>query len=140
MPDEQGFTLGEVLVATLVLSIGIVSVVTGLQHATSAVENGRGETMAVLLGEARLEGLKALALADWANETLNAATTTEGYGSIARATSYRRVTVITDGPGGPCTAGCKLVHVAVFYRPVTARGQLNQERRVDVATLLVSRR
>jgi hypothetical protein len=139
MRNERGSSLGEVMVATLVLSVGIVAVVTGLQFAIGGVEHGRGETTATLLAEARLEELKALALMDWNHATLSAGTTTEGYGAMAEAPYHRRVTVIVDGPGGPCTESCRLVRVTVFYRPLTVEGQLNQERQVDVATLLVSR-
>lgn len=125
--------------AILVLSIGLAAVVTGLQYATSGVETGKGETTAAFLAEERVEQLKALALTDWTNLSLSAGTTTEGYGSIAAAALYRRVTTITDSPGETCTARCKLVQVTVFYRPVTARGQLDQERRLHVITILVSR-
>jgi Tfp pilus assembly protein PilV len=137
--DERGFSLGEVLVATLVLAIGLVGIATGLQYATSGVEIGKGETTAAFLAEQRLEWLKALALANWASSTLKPGTTMEGYGSIADASFYRRVTTITDSPGGTCAANCKLVQVTVFYRPVTERGQLDQERRLDVSTMLVTR-
>ncbi|MBI4254069.1 MAG: prepilin-type N-terminal cleavage/methylation domain-containing protein [Candidatus Rokubacteria bacterium] len=136
---ERGFTLAEVLVATFVLSIGLVAVATGFQYATSGVETGRGETMATFLVEQKLEQLKALALADWSNAALNAGTSTEGYGSIGGASAYRRVTTIADNPGGTCTANCKRVQVTVFYKPVTGRGQLDQERQVDVITMFVSR-
>jgi hypothetical protein len=139
MRDERGSSLAEVMIAALVLSIGVVAVVAGLQFATGSVEHGRGETTATLLAEARVEELKALALADWNHPTLSAGSITEGYGAMAEAPRYRRLTVIVNGPGGPCTVGCRLVHVTVFYRPVTAQGQLDQERRVDVATLLVTR-
>jgi len=139
MRDQRGFTLGEVLVAILVLAVGLVGVVTGFQYATSGVEVGKGETTAAFLAEQRLEWLKALALANWKSVTLEAGTTTEGYGSIADAALYRRVTTITDSPGGACAAHCKLVQVTVFYRPVTAQGQLDQERRLDVVTMLVAR-
>lgn len=139
MRNERGFTLGEVLVAVLVLSIGLVGIATGFQYATSGVETGKGETTAAFLAEQRLERLKALALTNWTSATLNAGTTTEGYGSIADAALYRRVTTIIDSPGGTCTANCKLVQVTVFYRPVTGRGQLDQERRLDVITMLVTR-
>ncbi|HYS17172.1 MAG TPA: prepilin-type N-terminal cleavage/methylation domain-containing protein [Candidatus Binatia bacterium] len=139
MRNERGFTLGEVLVAVLVLSVGLVGIATGFQYATSGVETGKGETTAAFLAEQRLERLKALALTNWTSATLSAGTTTEGYGSIADAALYRRLTTITDSPGGTCTANCKLVQVTVFYRPVTGRGQLDQERRLDVITMLVTR-
>jgi prepilin-type N-terminal cleavage/methylation domain-containing protein len=137
--DERGFTLGEVLVATLVLAIGLVGIVAGFQYATSGVEAGKGETTAAFLAEQRLEWLKALALTNWTSPTLVAGTTTEGYGSMADAALYRRVTTITDSPGGACGPNCKLVRVTVFYRPVTGEGQLDQERRLDVVTMLVTR-
>jgi prepilin-type N-terminal cleavage/methylation domain-containing protein len=137
--DERGFSLGEVLVATLVLAIGLAGIATGFQYATSGIEIGKGETTAAFLAEQRLEWLKALALTNWTSATLKAGTTTEGYGSIADASLYRRVTTITDSPGGACAVNCKLVQVSVFYRPVTGRGQLDQERRLDVITLLVTR-
>ena len=145
MRDERGFTLAEVLIATFILAIGLVAVATGFQYATSGVETGRGETTAAFLTEQRLEQLKATALVDWTNASIAAGTagepvtTTEAYGSIANASAYRRVTTITNNPGGTCTANCKLVQVTVFYKPVTGRGQLDQERRVDVLTMLVSR-
>jgi len=137
--DQRAFSLGEVLVAVLVLAIGLLGITTGFQYATSGVEHGKGETTAVFLAEQQLEWLKALALANWSSAGLKAGTTTEGYGSIADASLYRRVTTITDSPGGPCTASCKLVQVTVFYRPVTGRGQVDQERRIDVITMLVAR-
>ncbi|PYN83711.1 MAG: hypothetical protein DMD96_01465 [Candidatus Rokuibacteriota bacterium] len=138
--NERGFTLGEVLVTMVVLSVGLVAVATGFQYATSGVEMGNGETTAAFVAAQRLEQLKALALTDWASVTLSAGTTTEGYGAIADAARYRRVTTITDSPGGACTGSCKLVQVTVFYRPVTGQGQLDQERRLDVVTTFVSRR
>lgn len=136
---ERGFTLAEVLVAAFILAIGLVAVATGFQYATSGVETGKGETTATFLAEQKLEQLKALALTDWTNASLSAGTTTEGYGTIASASAYRRVTTITNNPGGTCTANCKLVQVSVFYKPVTGSSQLNQERQVDVITMVASR-
>ena len=139
MRREDGFTLAEVLVATFILAIGLVGIATGFQYATSGVETGKSESTAAFLTEQRLEQLKALALTDWTNAALAAGATTEAYGTIANAGAYRRVTTITDAPGGTCTANCKLVQVTVFYKPVTGRGQLDQERRVDIITMLASR-
>src|SRR5207253_8925604 len=120
-------------------AIGHVAIAPRVQNATSGVEVGKCETPAAILAEQRLEWLKALALTNWGSATLKAGTTMEGYGSIADASLYRRVTMITDSPGGACAAHCKLMQVTVFYRPVTGRGQLDQERRLDVITMLVTR-
>ena len=136
---ERGFTLAEVLVAAFVLAVGLTAVVTGLQHARGGLEAARGETTAVFLAEQRLEHLKAVALASWPAADLRAGTTVEEYGSIAGASAYRRVTTIADSPGGTCAERCKVARVTIFYRPVTAGGQLDQERRLDVVTMLVSR-
>jgi prepilin-type N-terminal cleavage/methylation domain-containing protein len=136
---ERGFTLTEVLVAAFVLAVGLTAVVTGLQYARSGLEAARGETMAAFLAEQRLEHLKATSLVSWSAMDLHAGTTVEDYGSIAGASAYRRETTIADDPGGPCVEGCKLARVTVSYRPVTARGQLDQERRLDLVTMLVSR-
>ena len=59
MRDERGFTLGEVLVATLVLAVGLVGIATGFQYATSGVEIGKGETTAAFLAEQRVESVSA---------------------------------------------------------------------------------
>ena len=88
--NERGFTLGEVLVTMVVLSVGLVAVATGFQYATSGVEMGNGETTAAFVAAQRLEQLKALALTDWASVTLSAGTTTEGYGAIADLVAYIR--------------------------------------------------
>jgi len=146
MRSQRGFTLAEVLVATCVLSIGLMAVATGFQYATSGVETGKGETTATFLAERKVEQLKATALVDWTNVTLSAGTTTEycpstGAACTGTATAgfYRRITSVTDNPGATCTANCKLVRVSVFYKPVTGQGQLDQERRVELLTMLASR-
>jgi prepilin-type N-terminal cleavage/methylation domain-containing protein len=143
MRSQQGFTLAEVLMATFILSIGLVAVGTGFQYASSGVETGKGETTATFLAEQKVEQLKATALVDFANATLNAATTTEYCPSTGAACTgaatvgfYRRVTTISDNPGGTCAASCKLIQVSVFSRPVTGQ---NQEQRVDLRTIVVSR-
>ena len=125
--------------ATFILSVGLAAVAIGLQHATSGIETGKGETTAAFLAEQRLEQLKALALADWPSPILSAGTTAEDYGSLPDASPYRRVTTITDGPGWTCTAQ---LQAGAGHGPLPAghgRGQLDQERRLEVVTMLVSR-
>src|SRR5205807_228722 len=79
MTDARGVSLAEVLVATCVLSVGLVAIVTGLQYATASVDWGRAETAAVLLAEARLEHLRSVGLADWDDPQLAPGTTREDY-------------------------------------------------------------
>jgi prepilin-type N-terminal cleavage/methylation domain-containing protein len=141
----RGFALVEILVATLILSVGIVAVASGLHYAVSGVEVGRGETAAVLLAEQRLELLKSAALEDWSSVLLTAGTAVEGRGTIANAAPYRRETIVADLVGGECTTGapsaltCKRVRVTVYYTPVTGGGGPSHERRVDLVTVLVPR-
>jgi len=155
----RGFTLAEVLVATAILTIGLVAIATGFQFATSGVATGRGETTAVFLAEQRIERLKAQAMSNFVAATLNAGTTTEyclsgniGAGPSncqASATGltgsmYTRVTTIADIADGSagCPAApvsCKQVQVRVTYRPITSSGDLSQQRTVDVFTVLAPR-
>jgi prepilin-type N-terminal cleavage/methylation domain-containing protein len=158
MTGERGFTLTEVLVATVVILIGLVAVASGFQFATSGVATGRGETTATFLAEQRLEQLKTVALTDYDAAALNAGTTTEfcqtsnigATGSNCQAaaftgtTTYQRVTTITNNPGGAGCTGvtpllCKRIRVTVTYRPVTSAGDLSQARTVDVFAIVTPR-
>jgi len=140
MTDARGVSLAEVLVATCVLSVGLVAIVTGLQYATASVDRGRAETAAVLLAEARLEHLRSVGLADWDDPQLAPGTTREDYRTIADAEGFRRETTVADrgGPGcaeaAPTTVTCKTVRVAVSYREASGG-----ERRVELATVLAPR-
>jgi prepilin-type N-terminal cleavage/methylation domain-containing protein len=155
--DERGFTLAEVLVATLIILVGLVAVATGFQYATSGVATGRGETVAAFLAEQRLEALKSAAIANYDN--LTAGTTTEFCqtsnigvtGSNCQGTaitgtaSYQRTTTITDvtTEAGRCTGVapllCKRIRVSVAYRTLTAQGDLGQVRTVDLFAVVAPR-
>ena len=143
--SARGFTLVEILVATLILSVGIVAVASGLHYAIGGVEVGRGETAAVFLAEQRLELLKSAALEDWSSTLLAAGIVVEAYGTIAGAAPYRRETVVADHVGRECATGapptvtCKRVRVTVSYRPVSGGGGPGHERRVDLVTVFVPR-
>jgi prepilin-type N-terminal cleavage/methylation domain-containing protein len=159
--SESGFTLAEVLVATLIIMVGLVAVATGFQFATAGIATGRGETVAIFLAEQRVEQLKATAMTSFTAAGLNAGTTSEfclatnigattsncQAGAITGAPSYQRTTTITDsGNGVNCGTApaappvlCKRVQVRVTYRPVTSRGDVSQQRAVDIFTMLVPR-
>lgn len=150
----RGFTLAEVLVATAILTIGLVAIATGFQYATSGVATGRGETTAVFLAEQRIEQLKALALTNFTAAGLAAGgpvveycqptgatncTGTATTGSYTRQTWITDVVVGTGCPGAPAAVACKQVRVQVSYRPVTSQGDLSQQRTVEVYTVLAPR-
>jgi Tfp pilus assembly protein PilV len=145
MSDARGLSLVEILVATCVLSVGLVAVATGLLYATTSVDAGRGETTATFLAEQRLELLKSLALTDWSSPLLAAGATREGYGTLAGAPLYRRDTTIADWGGAACATAapgavtCKTVRVAVYYRVSSGGGGTRQERRVELLTVMAFR-
>lgn len=143
---EDGFTLAEVLAAMSIIAIALLATTAALQYGLSGIDTGRGESAAVFLVEHKLEELKAIAIVDWADGALEPGTTTEycqpSTGTCSPTptpTAFRRTTTVAAGSGGSCTEQCKFVTVSVFYRPVTTLGQLDDERRVDVAAMFVSR-
>lgn len=155
---QEGVTLAEVIIATFIVSIGLVAVASGFQFATAGISTGRSETMAAFLAEQRLEQLKSSAISNYNGAALAAGTTTEycqtsDIGTAASncqaatmtgGLSYTRVTTIADNAGGPgCTGAaaqlCKRIHVRVTHRPITSRGDSSQTRQLDVYTLVAPR-
>ena len=139
--DQGGFTLIEVLMAVAVISMGLIAIMMGFNYATTGTEAGRQQTTALFLAEQRVEFVRSIAVNVtaanyWVDPQLAPAATQEAYGTIANAPTYRRVTTITDSP---VPVNWKRIQVDVFYRPVTERGTLAQERQVTVVSM-VSRR
>lgn len=58
MTNRQGFTLVEVLVAMMVLTIGVMALVGASATVTKMIGGGRHDTRAVLVAEQRLEVLR----------------------------------------------------------------------------------
>jgi Tfp pilus assembly protein PilV len=137
--DERGLTVAEVLVATAIITVGLVGVVTAFPSAMSGIETGKQQSTATFLAEQQLENLRTAAVNDptLTSATFNVGTTTEAYGTIANGyTKYRRVTTIAAGP----TATTKRMTVSVSYRPsVTLSSSANPERTVALATVLSTR-
>lgn len=142
------------LIATALVTVGLLALFTGFQYATSGVAAGGGETAAVFLAEQRVEQLRAQATLDFSAPVLAAGTVREycvaghaadGGGSACQDTPpaglvYTRTTTITDltaDAGCPATPlSCKQIEVRVSYHPVTTTGTLDQSRSVDVVTVL----
>src|SRR5260370_22266734 len=144
--EEAGFTLAEVMIAVAVLTIGLLAIGVGFQHATSGVATGRGETTAVFLAEQRIEQLKAQALINFSAAALAAGTTTDYcaggtacQGSPVSGPSYTRTTTITDiatgVAGGPATPlPCEEGQVPGAYRPGTSSRALSMLRTLGALT------
>lgn len=137
--NERGMTLVEVLVAVTIITVGLTAIATGMQLATSGINQGQQETTAAFLAEQKLEDIKAFALSTnaaqgWANVT-SANFPTEAYGTLAGGYSgYRRTTTITNP-----SATMRVVVVRVFYIPVGVSHASNNEREVAVSTVLRQR-
>jgi len=142
---DEGFTLVEVLAAAAVVAIALVAMMAAIHHGLSGIDTGRGESTALFLVEDKLEELRDVALADWANAALAPGTTVEycqlsgGCVPTPTPSSFRRTTTVHAGSERACSAYCKIVNVSVAYRPLTALGQFDQERRVDAQAMFASR-
>ena len=141
------------LIATALVTVGLLALFTGFQYATSGVATSGGETAAVFLAEQRIEQLRAQAMLDFSAPALAAGTmqdycvaghaaggTSVCQNSPPAGVSYMRTTAISDvttGTGCPLTPlSCKQIEVRVSYRSVTSTGTLDQSRVVDVVTVV----
>ena len=89
--SERGFTLIEVLVASVLVVVALLGAATMSLTASSQVNRGAQETLAVSMGEQRLEFLKNQA---YASANLAAGTTTQTL--TGDFLGYVRTTTITD--------------------------------------------
>ena len=137
--NERGMTLVEVLVAVTIITVGLTAIATGMQLATSGINQGQQETTAAFLAEQKLEDIKAFALSTaaaqgFANVT-GANFPSEAYSTLTGGyAGYRRTTTVTNP-----SATMKVVVVRVFYRPVGVSHVGNNEREVAVSTVLRQR-
>lgn len=107
LQNKKGFTLIEVLIATLVLAIGLLSLATlaGTVIRGNAFSNKM--TTATTLAQDKMEEIKGLGY-----DNAGTAAGTENYGSIAGYVAYKRVaTVATDSPA----TGMKTVTVTASW-------------------------
>ncbi|HXH10517.1 MAG TPA: prepilin-type N-terminal cleavage/methylation domain-containing protein [Alphaproteobacteria bacterium] len=106
MIDKNGFTLIEVLIAIVIITIGTL----GLASLTVSVIHGNSFsnrlTIATTLAQDRMEAVKRLGY-----KNVSTVEGTEDYGSILGYEGYKRVTSISS-----LTSGMKRVEVQVSWK------------------------
>jgi prepilin-type N-terminal cleavage/methylation domain-containing protein len=136
--NQQGLTLPEILVATALLAIGMVAVLSAMSIGLGGVESSHRVSTALFLAEQRLEQVRAFAVSSSAGQGFvnvgAAAFPPEAYNTIAGYESYRRVVTVTANAGG--NPNLKAVTVQVFYRAATAVGTGETSTTVDTVVAL----
>jgi len=105
--DIRGFTLIEILIATVIItvaSLGVANLTVLVMHGNSFSKH---MTTATALGQDRLEHAKRINYTDV--ETLVG---TEDYGSIVNYTGYKRITSISNNTP---MANMKTMNVTVYW-------------------------
>ena len=95
MTNEKGFTLVEMLIATMVLAVGVLALASSSGTVTRMVARGRSETVAVQIAERRIAMLRARATSTnprCTHASLAAGTTTATTQGLAETTA------VTLGP------------------------------------------
>ena len=147
LPQDQGFTLVEVLVAMAVLMVGILGVALAFQPSSgtaggadfgiAAVSRANSYSTATELAQARLEEVKngRYTSTGPVDQITSANFPAEAYGAIAGYAGFRRTVTIQNGTPA---AGMKTISVQVFFTPQyqTRRGS---EEAVQVSTLIAQR-
>jgi len=87
--DEHGFTLTEVLIATVILAIGLLGAARMNIAVIRGNVSGKELTVATTLAQDRIEEVQRLGYTN-----ANTAAGTQAYGTIATYTAYKRVTTI----------------------------------------------
>ena len=104
-----GFTLLEVLIAMVVMSVGLLGVSTMLTHTTQQQSVNANRAMATSLARTQLEQMKRTAYAD----VMTANYPQEVYGTIVGSEQFQRTVTIIDDTPLPTT---KTVTVTVTWR------------------------
>ena len=109
MKNEKGFTLLEVLIAILILSVGLL----GMASLTVAIIHGNkfsnDMTTATTLAQDKMEDIRRLG---YSGTPATTTTDTENYNSITDYAAYKRVTVTTvDSPA----VGMKVITVTAYW-------------------------
>lgn len=122
--SDNGFTLLEVLIAIVILSVGLL----GMASLTVGIINGNkfsnDLTTATTLAQDKMEDMRRLG---YSGTSATTTTTTENYNSITGYEAYKRVTVTTvDNP----VVGMKTVTVTAYWQDAV------KEHSVELKTIL----
>lgn len=96
LDDKNGFTLIEILIATVIITIasqGVAALTVGIMRGNSFSNR---LTTATTLAQDRLEHVKRIGYTN-----ANTVSATESYGSIANYNEYERVTTVTNNTPMP---------------------------------------
>jgi prepilin-type N-terminal cleavage/methylation domain-containing protein len=151
--NQSGMTLAEVLVATFLISIGLMALLAAAPIGIGGMETGRQQSTAVYLAQDKMERIKSWSLSSSPNPvqqgfgTILPASTcfaagqgacaTENYGTIAGYANYRRVVTALPDPGTPAPPNHTRtrVTVQVFWTPSGDNAQTT-ERQVSMSTVV----
>jgi Tfp pilus assembly protein PilV len=140
LAQEHGLTLGEVLLALTVLSIGLVALISLLPLAGFGVHEGAHRSGAAFLATQRLEQIR-LAVGSGASVIAFAdeASLSPPHGAFGRAVRVRDCEV-APGCSGITTPGLRQVTVTVTYPAAGGHGAASAHRgAVTVSTYIGSR-
>lgn len=117
MSDRRGFTIPEVLIAILVLTVGILALMSTSAAVSRLIIRGRRVTQATQLGEQIMDSLRLKA-----NDNLQACT-----GLVSNTTGYSRQAVTVKWTIGALTANGNVSErqVQVFLTYPTTRAALS---------------
>lgn len=108
LKSNRGFTLVEVLIATVIVSIAFLGLSTLTIAAIRSLALSNHRTTAATLAQDKLEEIKNDAYANVTSAKYN----TEGYNTIPDHPSYSRVVTITAGP----EPNTRIITVAVSWK------------------------
>ena len=122
--DINGFTLIEILIATVIItiaSLGIATLTVGVIHGNSF---SKRLTTATTLAQDRLEQAKRLGYSK-----VDTIAVTENYGNIENYSGYKRDTSITNilVSAGPPVSNLKKIEVVVYW---------DTDKHVNLSTIL----
>lgn len=106
MPQKDGFTLLETIIAVTVLSLTVLLFTTLSNNTRKAKTEGDGMARAILLAQNRVEYVKTIRNTDTLNDV------TEDYGSIPKFLNYKRTTMVERNVPDP---GVRTITVSVFW-------------------------